>query len=41
MGYGAGLSFPGPLGILQVDYGLAKDLNFREGKIHFRLINEF
>ena len=41
LGYGAGISFPGPLGILQVDYGLAKDLSFREGKIHFRIINEF
>jgi outer membrane protein insertion porin family len=41
LGYGAGISFPGPLGILQVDYGLAKGLSFREGKIHFRIINEF
>jgi outer membrane protein insertion porin family len=41
IGYGAGLSFPGPLGILQVDYGLARNLNFSEGKIHFRIINEF
>ncbi len=40
-GYGLGIRFPGPLGILQVDYGLAKGLVFREGKIHFRLINEF
>jgi outer membrane protein insertion porin family len=41
VGYGAGISFPGPLGILQVDYGLARNLSFSEGKIHFRLINEF
>ncbi|UCF64267.1 MAG: BamA/TamA family outer membrane protein [bacterium] len=41
VGYGAGISFPGPLGILQVDYGLAKGLSFSEGKIHFRIINEF
>jgi outer membrane protein insertion porin family len=41
VGYGAGLSFPGPIGILQVDYGLARNLSFREGKIHFRIINEF
>jgi outer membrane protein insertion porin family len=41
LGYGAGLSFPGPLGILQVDYGLARNLNFSQGKIHFRIINEF
>jgi len=41
VGYGAGISFPGPLGILQVDYGLARGLSFSEGKIHFRIINEF
>jgi outer membrane protein insertion porin family len=41
IGYGMGVRFPGPLGILQVDYGLARGLSFREGKIHFRLINEF
>jgi outer membrane protein insertion porin family len=41
MGYGLGIRFPGPIGVLQVDYGLAEGLNFREGKIHFRLINEF
>lgn len=40
-GYGVGISFPAPLGILQVDYGLAKGLSFSEGKIHFRLINDF
>lgn len=40
-GYGLGIRFPGPLGALQVDYGLARGAPFREGKIHFRLINEF
>ncbi|MCB0276670.1 MAG: BamA/TamA family outer membrane protein [Calditrichaeota bacterium] len=39
--YGLGLRFPGPLGILQVDFGLEKGTPFREGKLHFRLINEF
>lgn len=41
IGYGLGLRFPGPLGIMQVDYGLARGEPFREGKIHFRLINQF
>ena len=40
-GYGLGLRFTSPLGVLQVDFGLAKGTPFREGKIHFRLINEF
>ncbi len=40
-GYGLGVCFPAPLGIMQVDYGLAKGAPFREGKIHFRLVNEF
>jgi outer membrane protein assembly factor BamA len=39
--YGVGIGFPGPLGILQVDYGLARGSSFSEGKIHFRIINEF
>lgn len=41
VGYGMGIRIPSPLGVMQVDYGLAKGLVFREGKIHFRLINEF
>jgi len=41
LAYGLGLRFPGPLGIMQVDYGLARGLPFREGKLHIRLINEF
>jgi outer membrane protein assembly factor BamA len=40
-GYGLGLRFTSPLGVLQVDFGLAKGTPFREGKIHFHLINEF
>lgn len=40
-GYGVGVRFPAPLGMLQVDYGLAKGLTFREGKIHFRVVNAF
>lgn len=39
--YGMGLRFEGPLGIFQLDYGLEKGAPFREGKLHFRLINEF
>ena len=41
LGYGVGIRFPVPLGMLQVDYGLAKGLTFREGKIHFRVVNTF
>ncbi|MEJ2636415.1 MAG: hypothetical protein P8184_14130 [Calditrichia bacterium] len=41
LGYGLGIRLTGPLGLLQVDYGLADGLPFREGKIHFRIINEF
>jgi outer membrane protein assembly factor BamA len=41
LGYGLGLRFTSPLGILQTEYGLEKGAPFREGKIHFRLINEF
>lgn len=40
-GYGLGIRFTSPLGALQVDFGLEKGTPFREGKIHFRLINEF
>ena|GEM_PF-2545794 len=39
--YGLGLRFPGPLGIVQVDFGLEKGTPFREGKLHFRVVNEF
>lgn len=40
-GYGLGMRFTSPLGALQVDFGMEKGKPFREGKIHFRLINEF
>ncbi|RMG28236.1 MAG: hypothetical protein D6732_18990 [Methanobacteriota archaeon] len=39
--YGLGLRFPEPLGIVQVDFGLEKGAPFREGKLHFRVVNEF
>lgn len=39
--YGLGLRLEGPLGIMQVDYGVEKGAPFREGKLHFRVINEF
>ncbi len=39
--YGLGLQFPGPLGVVQVDFGMEKGAPFREGKLHFRIINEF
>lgn len=39
--FGLGLRFPGPLGVAQVDFGLEKGAPFREGKVHFRIINEF
>lgn len=39
--YGLGLRLEGPLGIMQVDYGLEKGASFREGKLHFRVINDF
>jgi outer membrane protein insertion porin family len=39
--YGLGLRLEGPLGIMQVDYGLEKGASFQEGKLHFRVINEF
>lgn len=40
-GYGLGIRFTAPLGALQIDLGMEKGKPFREGKIHFRLINEF
>jgi outer membrane protein insertion porin family len=41
MGFGLGIRIPGPLGIMQVDYGLARGSSFRDGMIHFRIINTF
>lgn len=39
--YGFGLRFGGPVGIVQVDFGLERGAPFREAKLHFRVINEF
>ncbi len=39
--YGFGIRFDSPLGILGVDFGLARGENFSQGKIHFGLINTF
>ncbi|RMF56015.1 MAG: hypothetical protein D6748_14355, partial [Calditrichaeota bacterium] len=41
LSYGLGLRFSGPLGVVQVDFGLERGAPFQEGKLHFRLINEF
>ena len=40
-GYGLGLRFETPLGIMGVDVGLGKKDSFRNAKIHFGLINRF
>ncbi|GAB4343164.1 MAG: hypothetical protein Kow0037_31050 [Calditrichia bacterium] len=40
IGYGMGLRFPAPLGVMQVDYGLARGGSFQEGKLHVRIIND-
>jgi len=40
-GYGLGVRFETPLGILGVDYGLGKGDSFSQGKIHFGLFNTF
>lgn len=40
-GYGIGLRFDTPLGIMGVDYGLPKGAGFSEGKIHVGLVNLF
>lgn len=41
MGYGAGIRVETPLGVIGVDYGLAKGNSFSQGKIHIRVINIF
>jgi len=41
MGYGIGIRFDSPLGIMAVDYGLGRGDSFSAGKIHFGLINNF
>lgn len=40
-GYGFGIRFETPLGIMGVDYGLGKGDSFRDGKIHFGIISRF
>ncbi len=40
-GFGLGLRFETPLGIMGVDFGLGKGDSFREAKIHFGLVNRF
>ncbi len=40
-GYGVGIRFDTPLGIMGVDYGLGRGDTFSTGKIHFGLINSF
>jgi outer membrane protein insertion porin family len=40
-GFGVGIRFESPLGIMGVDYGLGKGDTFSTGKIHFGIINSF
>jgi len=40
-GYGIGMRFDTPLGIMGVDYGLGRGDTFSTGKIHFGIINSF
>ncbi len=40
-GYGVGIRFETPLGVLGVDYGLSRGDSFGEGKIHFGIANRF
>lgn len=40
-GMGLGLRFPTPLGVMGVDYGLARGEGFNQGKIHFGLTSRF
>ncbi|MBN2424305.1 MAG: BamA/TamA family outer membrane protein [Calditrichaceae bacterium] len=41
MGYGAGVRLETGLGILGVDYGLARGDTFSDGKIHFGIVSRF
>ncbi len=41
IGYGIGLNLETGLGILNVSFALAQGDSFRDGKIHFRLVNGF
>ena len=40
-GYGVGIRFDTPLGIMGVDFGLGRGDTFSTGKIHFGIINSF
>ena len=40
-GYGIGIRFDSPLGIMGVDYGIGRGDTFSTGKIHFGIINNF
>ena len=40
-GYGVGIRFDTPLGVMGVDYGLGRGDTFSTGKIHFGIINSF
>lgn len=40
-GFGIGIRFESPLGIMGVDYGLGRGDSFSTGKIHFGIINSF
>ena len=40
-GIGLGLRFETPMGIMGVDYGVARGESFRQGKIHVRLTSQF
>ncbi|TFH02671.1 MAG: outer membrane protein assembly factor [Calditrichales bacterium] len=40
-GFGVGIRFDSPLGVMGVDYGFGKGDSFSTGKIHFGLINKF
>jgi outer membrane protein insertion porin family len=40
-GYGAGIRFDTPLGVLGIDYGLGKGDTFSTAKVHFGIINTF
>ena len=41
IGYGLGLNLETAIGVLGVNFGLAKGDSFSDGKIHFGILNEF
>jgi outer membrane protein insertion porin family len=40
-GYGVGVRFSSPLGVISVDFGLGRGDSFSTGKIHFGIVNQF